>query len=44
MLDDARRKMKDWTTTDENIQGSPKTKIQDLSAALAQLADSGPCE
>ena len=37
MLDDARRKMKDWTTTDENIQGSPKTKIQDLSAALAQL-------
>lgn len=37
MLDDARRKMKDWTTSDENIQGSPKTKIKELSEALSQL-------
>ena len=37
MLDDARRKVKDWTTSDENIQGSPKAKIKDLSEALPQL-------
>src|SRR4051794_23239301 len=37
MLDDARRKMKDWTTLDEDIQGSPKTKIKEFSAALSQL-------
>src|SRR5690349_14087355 len=37
MLDDARRKMRDWATSDENIQGSPKTKIKELSAALGNL-------
>jgi hypothetical protein len=37
MFDEARRKAKDWTTSDENIQGSPKTKVRDLAAALPQL-------
>jgi hypothetical protein len=37
MLDSARRKVRDWTTSDENIQGSPKTKIKELSAALGNL-------
>jgi hypothetical protein len=37
MLDDARRKVKDWTTSDENIQGAPKAKIRELSSALGPM-------
>jgi hypothetical protein len=37
MLDSARRKMRDLTTTDENISGTPKEKIRELSAALSDL-------
>src|SRR4051794_17325978 len=37
MLDNARRKVKDWTTPDENIQGTPKEKVRELSAVLGQL-------
>jgi hypothetical protein len=37
MLDNARRWMNDRTTSDENIQGTPKEKIRELSEALPRL-------
>ena len=37
MLDNARRWMKDRTTSDENIQGTPKDKIRELQTVLGQM-------
>jgi hypothetical protein len=37
LLDAARRKLNDWTTSDENVDGIPKDKIRDLRSALGQM-------
>ena len=37
-LDQARRYLKDRMTQDENIDGKPRDKIRDLSAALHHLS------